>query len=130
MTNLASFHILIDLTEVDPSLDSKDLEDLTSSVAEEIEEIVEDVELVREADIPEGSKSALAGFDIGILKAEVNFKNAKALLDFLGDRFYGKNLPLKVEANGKKYEFEYRTKEQLADALKAIEQLSKISAQG
>jgi hypothetical protein len=129
MASLTNFQILIDLTEVDPDLESEALEDLASSVADEIGELVEDVKLVRETDIPAGGKPALAGFVLGILQAEVNFKNAKVLLDFLGDRFYGKNLPLKFEANGKKYEFEYRNKEQLADALAAIEKLTQISSQ-
>lgn len=129
MASLTNFQIIIDLSEVDPDLEPEALEELTSSVADEIAELVEDVELVREKDIPETGKSALGGFLLGILKAEVSLKNAKALLGSLGDRFYGKNLPLKFEANGKKYEFEYRNKEQLADAVAAIEKLTQISSQ-
>ena len=81
MANLTNFQLLIDLTEVDSDLEPEALEDLASSVVEEIGELVEDVGLVRETDIPEGGKPALGGFVLGLLKAEVSWKNARAVLD-------------------------------------------------
>jgi hypothetical protein len=127
MASLTHFQILIDLTEVDPDLEPEDLEELTRSVVEEIGELVEDARLVRETELPEGGKSALGGFVPGMLKAVASLTGLKTMLDFLGDRFYGKNLPIKVEVNGNKYEFEYRTQEQLENAIAAIEKLKKIS---
>jgi hypothetical protein len=59
--------------------------------------------------VPEGSKAATAGFDLGILKAEVNLKNLKLLLDWLGERIYDRTL--RIEYGDVK--LEYRTPEQL-----------------
>ncbi|WP_341525521.1 hypothetical protein WKK05_23430 [Nostoc sp. UHCC 0302] len=122
----SNVQVLIDLTDADLDLEPEELEELTTNLAQEISEIVEDAEPVRESEIPEGSKSALAGFIPGMLKTVVNPKKAKELLDSLGKRFYGKTVKVEYEDNGTKYKLEYGNKEQLEDALSAIERLSKI----
>jgi hypothetical protein len=123
---VSNVQVLIDLTDADLDLDAEELEELTINLAQEISELVEDSEPVRESEIPKGSKPALAGFIPGMLKAVVNPKKAKELLDSLGNRFYGKTVKLEYEDNGTKYKLEYGNKEQLDDALNAIERLSKI----
>ncbi|NDJ21378.1 hypothetical protein GS682_06945 [Nostoc sp. B(2019)] len=123
---VSNVQVLIDLTDADLDLDAEELEELTINLAQEISELVEDSEPVRESEIPKGSKPALAGFIPGMLKTVVNPKKAKELLDSLGNRFYGKTVKLEYEDNGTKYKLEYGNKEQLDDALNAIERLSKI----
>ena len=122
-----NFQLTVDLNSADFDLEPEDLEALTNGLVEEIRELVEDAQLVRESDVPKDSKPALGGFVLGMLKAEVSFKNAKALLDFLGNRFSSKTLTLEFEANGRKHKLEYGNKEQLEDALQAIERLSKLT---
>jgi ABC-type transport system substrate-binding protein len=121
-----TLQVLIDVTDADFDLETDELERLTANLAQEINEIVEDVERVRESEIPDGSKSALAGFIPGMLNTVVNPKKAKELLDSVGNRFYGKTLKLEYEDNGAKYAIEYNNQEQLENALSAIERLSKI----
>ncbi|QLE57553.1 hypothetical protein [Nostoc sp. TCL26-01] len=123
---MSDVQVLIDLSDADIDLEPEELEALTASVAQEIRDIVEDAEPVRESDIPDNSKPALAGFIPGMLTTFVNPKKAKELLDSLGNRFYGKTLKLDYEDNGAKYSLEYTSKEQLNDALSAIERLSKV----
>jgi uncharacterized protein YlbG (UPF0298 family) len=118
--------VMIDFSNIDPELELAQLETLTRRVADELEELTETVAPVREAEIPEGSKPALAGFVLGILQAEVNAKNIKATLDFLGNRFYGKTVKLEYEDGGAKYSIEYTNPQQLDQAVSAIERLSKI----
>lgn len=130
MSSNSNVKVLIDLTDAGRDLEPEALEELTSQVVEEIRgELVEDAGLVRESDIPEGGKPAIAGFIVGLLTAEVNAKNAKALLNYLGEQFYGKTLKLDFEANGKKYSLEYRNKEQLDEAIEAIKRLSKMDTE-
>lgn len=117
---------MIDLTEAGLELEPEELEALTQSVADEMNELTEDIRMVRESEIPEGGKPALAGFIPGILTAEVSWANTKAALDFLGNRFYGKTLKIEYEDNGAKYSLEYNNQRQLEMALNAIERLSKV----
>ncbi|NEP79105.1 MAG: hypothetical protein F6K17_05275 [Okeania sp. SIO3C4] len=46
-----------------------------------------------------GAKS-IGGFLVGILTAEINAKNLKALVGYLGDRLYGKTTKIKAKGNG------------------------------
>ena len=103
------------------------LEELTSQVVEEIRgELVDDAALVRESEIPELGKPGLGGFIVGVLKTEVSLKNAGALLNYLGERFYGKPVKITFERNGNKYSIEYGSKAQLEEAIQAIERLAKM----
>ncbi|HAX89409.1 MAG TPA: hypothetical protein DCY91_24930 [Cyanobacteria bacterium UBA11370] len=94
MTTTTPIRMTIDLTDADLDLDPEAMEELTSHVVEEMIELVDNARLMRESDRPEHGKPALAGFILGVLQAEVNLQNAKAVLDFLGERFYGKTLIL------------------------------------
>jgi len=118
--------VIIDLTGAGLGLEPDALEDLTSRLVDDIDELVEDSRLLRDSEIPEGGKPALAGFVLGMLKAEVKFQNIKGLLSFLGNSFYGKTLKLEYEENGVKYGLEYRNPEDLDTAINAIERLSKL----
>lgn len=127
MASNSNIQVLIDLSEVDQDLEPEALEELISQVAEEIRgELVEEAELVRESEIPELGKPGLGGFILGVLKTEVSLKNAQALLNYLGERFYGKPVKISLERNGNKYSIEYGSKAQLEEAMEAIERLAKM----
>ncbi|BDI15962.1 hypothetical protein ANSO36C_17640 [Nostoc cf. commune SO-36] len=75
---MEDIQVLLDFSQFDSQLSPERLEDITSSVADEIRgELVNKVELVRENQIPESSKPALAGFILGLLNTEVNAGNIK-----------------------------------------------------
>lgn len=127
MASNANFQVLIDLTEAVQDLEPEALEELTSQVVEEIRgEWRVEAELVRKSEIPELGKPGLGGFILGVLKTEVSLKNAQALLNYLGERFYGKPVKISFERNGNKYSIEYASKAQLEEAIQAIERLAKM----
>jgi len=105
MTDTSDLQIVIDLSQVDPDLEPEELESLTNSLKNEISELVEDAQLVRESEIPEGGKPALAGFVLGLLKAEVSVKNIQALMGVLQERFGAKPIKLTGEKDGNKLSF-------------------------
>ena len=127
MTDLANVQVKIYLSDTEPDLDPEELEELTRNLKQEIAELVEEVDLVRESEIPAGGKSGLANFVPGVLSAVFRVDKSKALLNTLGERFYGKTLTLEFSNQGKCYKLEYRSKQQLDDAVDAIERLSKLS---
>ncbi|MBW4660206.1 MAG: hypothetical protein KME15_16140 [Drouetiella hepatica Uher 2000/2452] len=126
MADTSELSILIDISQVDLDLEPEELEALTSSLKDEISEIVEDAELVRESEIPEGGKPALAGFVLGFLKAIVNVKNIQALMGVLQERFSGKPIELTVEKNGSKYSLKVGRPEDLDKTIAAIQKLAEI----
>ncbi|MGK7898863.1 MAG: hypothetical protein AB4372_35925 [Xenococcus sp. (in: cyanobacteria)] len=126
MENLASIQVMIDLSDADPDLEAEALEELTRNLKQEIEELVEEVNLVRETSIPEGGKPGLANLIPGMLSAVFQVENSKELLNTLGERFYGKTVKLEFSNQDKSYKLEYRSKQQLKDAVEAIEKLSKL----
>ncbi|WP_204136976.1 hypothetical protein [Halomicronema sp. CCY15110] len=85
--------------------------------------LVEDAQLARGTDIPEGSKAAQGGFDLGILKAEVNVANIVTLLKWLKHRIAGAEL--EIEYGDVK--LRYRTEEQLEQQLAALEKISHLT---
>lgn len=105
MMDTSDLQIVIDLSQVDLDLEPEELESLTNSLKNEISELVEDAQLVRESEIPEGGKPALAGFVLGLLKTEVSVKNIQALMGVLQDRFGAKTIKLTGEKDGNKLSF-------------------------
>ena len=119
--------VRIDLTEAEPDLDPEELEQLTRNLVADLEDLTDNPTMVRDSVVPEGSKSGLADFVRGVLQTDVTIANLKSLLNYLGERFYGKALLLEFSANGKSYKLEYCTKQQLEDAVLAVERLSQIT---
>jgi hypothetical protein len=120
---MTTVEVLIDLNEAGLELEPEDLEHYALQLAEELKDgLAEDAALVRLPNTPESSKAGEAGFDLGILKAEVNLKNIKSLLDWLGERIYGRTL--KLEYGDVK--LEYRTPQQLEEQKKALEQIAEL----
>jgi hypothetical protein len=126
---MEDIQVLLDLSELDPKLSPERLENLTSGVANEIRgNLVNKAELVREDEIPEKGKPALAGFILGLLKTEINAASIKTLLNYLGERFYGKTLKLEWEdkETGMRVVMEYQNDRQFEQQLLAVERLSKL----
>lgn len=116
--------LFIDLNEAGLDLEPEELEAYSQSLAADLKDgLAEDATLARSIDIPEGSKAGEGGFDLGILKAEVNLKNILAVLKWLRERITGTTL--KIEYGDVK--LEYRTPEQLEQQLKAIEKISHLT---
>ncbi|MFE4107358.1 hypothetical protein [Almyronema epifaneia] len=116
--------LFIDLNNAGLDLEPEDLEAYTQQLATDLNEgLAEAAKLARSAEIPEGSKAGEAGFDLGILKAEVNLKNILAVLGWLRNRIAGATL--KIEYGDVK--LEYRTPEQLEQQLQALENISHLT---
>lgn len=116
--------LFIDLNQAGLDLEPEELEAYTQRLATDLKDgLAEDANLARSTDIPEGSKAGETGFDLGILKAEVNLKNILAVMNWLRNRIAGATL--KIEYGDVK--LEYRTPEQLEQQLQAIEKISHLT---
>lgn len=96
MTNTSNIQVTISLS--DPSLNDEELQAEVDNLLPQIREVdgVEDANLVAVEEVPEGSK-ALGGFLLGLLTAEVNPANIKAVFRFLSDRLGGKPIELTLK---------------------------------
>ena len=113
--------VIIDLRNADRDLDAEELEALTQNLFQQIKEIdeVKQVHRILEPNPPQGSKPLDAAFLIGLLQAEVNIANIKALLGFIWERLSGKPIELKVEADGKTLEVKAYSQQELYAAIEA-----------
>ncbi|MBF2079527.1 MAG: hypothetical protein IGR76_13680 [Synechococcales cyanobacterium T60_A2020_003] len=119
-----TFDLFIDLNEAGLDLEPEELEAYSQRLAAELRDgLAEAATLARSVDIPEGSKAGEAGFDLGILKAEVNLENAIAVFQWLRERIAGATL--KIEYGDVK--LEYRTTEQLEQQLEALKEISHLT---
>lgn len=93
MVTKSNVKVTISLTEL--GLDDQELQAEVQNLLPQLRDVdgVEDADLVAVTDVPQGSK-ALGGFLLGLLNAEVNPANLKALFSFIGDRFGNK--PIKM----------------------------------
>lgn len=115
--------VTIDLRNSEPDLAPEELEALTQRLFNQMSDVdeVEQVSRIPEPNPPAGSKPLDAAFLIGLLTAEVNAKNMKALLDFIWERLSGKPIELKVEANGRKLEIKAYSQQELSAAVEAAQ---------
>jgi hypothetical protein len=116
--------VTLDLRSSEPDLVPEELEVLTQRLFQQMREVdeVQQVNRVPEPTPPEGSKPLDAAFIIGLLTAEVNAKNIKALLQFLWERLSGKPIELKVEAEGRKLEVTAYSQQELSAAIEAAKE--------
>jgi len=116
--------LFIDLNAAGLDLEPDEMEAYSQRLATELRDgLADDATLARAADVPEGSKAGEAGFDLGILKAEVNVKNILAVMGWLRDRIAGATL--KIEYGD--VTLEYRTEAQLEQQLQALEKISHLT---
>lgn len=96
MASTSNVQVTIALS--DPDLDDQELQAEVEKLLPQLREVdgVE-ADLVAVEQAPPGSK-ALGGFLLGLLTAEVNPANIKALFRFLGDRLGGKPIEMTLKA--------------------------------
>jgi len=96
MASTSNIEVTISLS--DPDMDDEELQAEVENLLPQVREVdgVEQATLVTVEKAPPGSK-ALGGFLLGMLTAEVNPKNIKALFGFLGDRLGGKSIEMTVK---------------------------------
>jgi len=99
MTNASSIQIVIDFSSINPDFQEEELDAFTRQLQNEIRDVADSVYRVRMSETPDNSKSALGSFILGVLKAEVTFKNTGALFNFLSTRFGDKPIELTVKAS-------------------------------
>lgn len=116
--------ITLDLRNSQPNFAPEELEALTQRLFKQMADLdeVEQVKRVPESTVPAGSKPLDAAFIIGLLTAEVNVGNIKALLGFVWERLSGKPIELKVEADGKKLEVKAYSQQELSAAIEAAKE--------
>ncbi|MGB3519035.1 MAG: hypothetical protein WBA43_21450 [Elainellaceae cyanobacterium] len=116
--------LFIDLNEAGLDLEPEELEAYSQRLVLDLKDgLAEDAVLARSADIPEGSKAGEGGFDLGILKAEVNLKNILAVLQWLRERIAGASLELEYGD----VKLKYRTEKELEQQLQALEKISHLT---
>ena len=95
----SSSNVQVTISLSDPSLDDDQLQAEVENLLPEVKEVdgVEDADLVAVEQAPPGSK-ALGGFLLGILTAEVNPANIKAVFRWLSDRLCGKTIEMNLKA--------------------------------
>ena len=98
MASSSTIQVTISLS--DPSLDDEELQAYMENLKPQLLQVdgVEEAKLVPVEEVPQGSK-ALGGFLLGLLTAEVNPANIKALFGFLGERLGGKPIKMNVKAS-------------------------------
>lgn len=97
MASSSTIQVTISLS--DPSLDDEELQAYMENLKPQLLQVdgVEEANLVPVEEVPQGSK-ALGGFLLGLLTAEVNPANIKALFGFLGERLGGKPIEMSLKA--------------------------------
>jgi len=115
-------NVKITIALQDDDLDDDELQDETQRLLQQMLQLdeVEDASLFSEAEAPAGSKS-LTGLAVGWLTTQVNAKNIKALMGFLGDRLGSKTIELEIEANGKKLKVKASSQQELEAAIEAAQ---------
>ena len=118
------FNLFIDLNHAGLELDPEEMEEYSQMLARELRQhLVDDARLARLDEVPEGSKSGGAGFDLGILKTEVNVENTLKVLGWLRNRIAGATLELEYGD----VKLKYRTEAQLEQQLQALEKISHLT---
>lgn len=116
--------LFIDLNEAGLDLEPEELEAYSQRLVADLKDgLAEEAALARSTVVSKGSKAGEAGFDLGILKAEVNVKNILAVLGWLRNRIAGATLSIEYGD----VKLEYRTPEQLEQQLQALEKISHLT---
>lgn len=108
----------------DPELDAEEKQEIVQNLLNQLSELdeVERVERTKNLNSESGSKSGI-NFLIGVLTAEVNGKNIKAFLGFLGEKLGNKPIKISVEANNKKIVIEAGSKKELLEAERVTKEM-------
>jgi hypothetical protein len=112
MVTKSNVQVTISLTEL--NLDEEELQAEVQNLLPQLREVdgVEDANLVAVENAPKNTK-ALGGFLLGLLNAELNVANFKALFNFLGDRFGNKPIKMVIKApDGRELNLEASSREE------------------
>lgn len=122
--NGSDLDVTLDLRNSEPDLTEEELETLTQRLFQQMRDLYElkQVNRVAQPTPPEGSKPLDAAFIVGLLTAEVNAENIRAVLNFIWERLSGKPIELKVEANGKTLEVKAYSQQELSAAVEAAKE--------
>ena len=114
--------IRLTLALVDAQLDLEERDKQASRLLLELREldIIESASRVTDSDPPPMSKS-VGSYIVGLLTAEISFKNAQSAFRFLGSRLSGKPIELEVEAHGKRLKVTANNTAELKDAIAAAQ---------
>lgn len=117
--------VTLTITLTDTALTDEEREADTQQLFTELSDWdeIESVARVADPNPPEGNK-ALGSFLIGLLQAKVSLANGLKVLSFLSDRFGNKPMKLSGEANGKKFEIEVHSWEELDALVEAYKKLT------
>ena len=120
MLTTTDIQITLDLRT--PTLDDEVLEKLTQTLRNEMLDLdeVKDVRPMLDPNPPAGNK-ALGAVLVGLLTAEVNANNVKAVFGFLSDRLKGQPIAMEIEANGKKLKVTANSQQELLEAIQAAQ---------
>jgi hypothetical protein len=118
MVDKACIKLMINFSDSNLSTDERD--DEAQRLLNELKNMdeIESIDRVLDPNPPEGNK-AIGAWLAGILMAEVNITNAKAVLGYLGNRLGGKPIELELEANGRKLKVKAHSQEELTAAIEA-----------
>ncbi|NEP81015.1 MAG: hypothetical protein F6K39_24355 [Okeania sp. SIO3B3] len=122
--SLENIQLTISLS--DPKLEEEKLQTETEDILSEIKEFdgIQKADLIS-IETAEPNAKSIGGFLVGILTAEINAKNLKALVGYLGDRLSGKTVKIKAEGNGRKIDIEVGNLEDLKKALAEVDDFLK-----
>ena len=123
-----SVEVNIDFSNAGLNLERSEMEGYILNLSDEMQSgrLVIEACLARESDVPEYAKVGGGAFILGILKAEINIKNIRKVMNYLADQFYGKTLTLSGKMDGMTYNIEYRTEEDIDLAVDTIKRLSNL----
>ena len=119
-------NIQLTITLSDPKLDEERLQTDTENILSEIEGFdgVQKADLIS-IETAEPNAKSIGGFLVGILTAEINAKNLKALVRYLVNRRPEKTFKIKAEGNGRKIDIEVGNLEDLKKALAEVDDFLK-----
>lgn len=124
---------LVEITLIfnDPDLENEEKRKFAQKLLSELRNLDEVERANRAEDInPEaGSKLGLATL-VGVLTAEVSFKNVKSFLSFLGDRLQDKPIKIKVKVGEQEVEIEAKSQQELVAAEATVMRLQAAMERG
>ncbi len=108
----------------DPDLDDEERQEIALNLLRQLRQLdeVEKVDRVEDLNSYPGSKAGFATL-VGFLTAQVNAKNIKGFLSFLGDRLGDKPVVVQVKVGDKEIKIEAKSRKELEEAEALVDKL-------
>lgn len=112
----------VTITLSDSQLKEEELQEIVRNLQLELREVegVTEANLIPMAQAPPNAKG-IGGFLLGQLKALVNPKNLKNLVNYLGNNTFGRTIKIKAEGNGKKLDIEFSRSEDIEQIMPQVD---------